>query len=331
MYSIGLFFIQILIIALFVILFLLIKYNKISTGSALALLVLSITAFVFLPNIILKWGFVRALIILILFVLFGMELVIMLEERDLSKLKIENISGIFNFQELIKRFNLSQRFKFIEKIISFKKVEELAEKKENVLITEPQEKIIPVEQDVVDFLTSNENISYVDFEKKDEQYGDIFSKFIRGEIPASEVRERISKKETGAAREEIPKPDHKIRSKNEVKKAPKKQKKEHKEGVNHVLNSEGSEIQMTVEKFIDSAFAAKTEGKYLEAIEYYIQALEKKPEEQLILWIIIDVCSLYRELGQEDIAKEMIKSYIETAGNSISQEVIDDLKKNFGI
>jgi len=334
MYSLGLFLIQILIIAVFVILFLLIKYNKINMVSAFVLLVLSITTFVFLPSVNSKWGFVPTVIILILFVLFGMELVIMLEERKFTNLKFENVTGFFNLGKLMKKFDFSQRFRFIDSIMSFKKVDEIKKTKEdNTLVFEKQEKTrtFEQEQDIYNSLISNETISYVDFEKKGEQHGDVFSKFIRGEIPASEVRERISRKTIEEVEKSIVQPVKEKEFKNEVKKSPKKSKKKNAKGIGEIETVEGSEKGMTVEQCIDSAFAAKTEGKYVEAIEYYIQALEKKPEEQLILWIIIDVCSLYRELGQESLAKEMIQSYIETAGNSISQEIKDDLTKNFGI
>lgn len=335
MYSVGLFLIQILIVSVFVILFLLVKNNKISIGSACILLVLSITVFVLFPGTIFKWGIVPTVFILILFVLFGMELVIMLEEKKISKLKLENVPGLFNFEKLLKKLDFSHKFKFVENILSFKKVEEIMkDRDQDIDAVQQQEEIKPEEQDVLNSITANESMSYVDFEKKSEQYTDVFSKFIRGEIPASEVRERISQKSINGEELQTNQAVENNNSKPKAKRtSAKKLKTEENKNdeVQKVEKIETAEAATTVEQYIDLAFTAKKEGKLMEAIEFYIQALEKKPEEQLILWIIIDVCSLYRELGQESLAKEMILSYIETAGNSISQEVKDDLIKNFSI
>lgn len=339
MYSAGLFFIQILIILVFVILFLLVKHNKISIGSACILLVMSIAAFLFFPGTASRLGILPAVFILILFVLFGMELVIMLEEKKLSNLKLENIRSFFNFEKLLKKLDLPHRLKFADSILNFKKVEEIIENKNNkdnhVSVVEQQDRTRQEEQDVLKSFMSNESMSYVDFDNKSEQYSDVFSKFIRGEIPASEVRERISQKSIEVEEKETVEANKAVDNNNSKKRtkkaAVKKPITEGNKSESDTQSIETAGIDMSVEQYIDLAFDAKKEGRFMEAVEFYIQALEKRPEEQLILWIIIDICSLYRELGQENLAKEMILSYIETAGNSISQEVKDDLKKNFSI
>jgi len=328
MYSVGLFIVQLLIIAVFVILFWFVKEDKIGFGSASILLAISIAVFVILPGVAAKLGFIPAIVVLILFVIFGMELVMMLEEKKFKNFKLNEGPQFFDFSKMIKRLNLSKGFKFLEGILSFKKVEEIIRAKEdNKIVINQEDKDRPIQQNILQTIVTNEDISYVDFDKKDEQYGDVFSKFIRGEIPASEVRERIQNKNALSAEELVPEIVQETEPKKPTKKTSSKSKKKESASV----SDNPQAVEKTVEKYVDLAFNAKKEGHLIQAVEFYIQALEKKPEEQLILWIIIDVCSIYKELGQENLAKEMIQSYIDTAGESISQEVKDDLIKNFGI
>lgn len=333
MYSPGLFIVQLFIVIVFVILFRLLNDNRISIGSGSILLGISIAAFLLLPYVVLKWGFIPAVIILILAVIFGMELVIMLEEKKFKIFNLNNEKGFFNLAAKVKRFNLAHRFKFLEDILSFKKMQEIAEvRKSSLVVNTEANDIKPDGTDILKNFSANDNISYVDFENKNEQYGDIFSKFIRGEILASEVRERIQNKSLESPEEAANQDAKEKGTRNVIKKASSKSNKKQPSGTAaDTETTDKSQTEITVEQYIDFAFKAKKEGRFMEAVEYYIKALEKKPEEQLILWIIIDVCSLYKELGQESLAKEMIESYFETIGDSISPEVRNDISKNFGI
>ena len=328
MYSVGLFIVQLLIAAVFVILFWFVKEDKLGFGSAFILLGISITVFVGLPEVAAKLGFIPTILVLILFVIFGMELVMMLEEKKFKNFKLNDGPQFFDFSKMIKKLNLSKGLKFLESILSFKKVEEIIRaKEESKIVINQIDKVQPIQQDVLETIAANEDISYVDFDEKDEQYGDAFSKFIRGEIPASEVRERIQHKNALPVEELAPQVVQETDSEKPVKRTSLKSKKKD----STLITNNPQTVEKTVEQYVDLAFNAKKEGHLIEAVEFYIQALEKKPEEQLILWIIIDVCSIYKELGQETLAKEMIQSYIDTAGDSISQEVKDDLINNFDI
>jgi len=56
--------------------------------------------------------------------------------------------------------------------------------------------------------------------------------------------------------------------------------------------------------------------------------LEKKPDDQLILWIVVDICSLYKQLGQNELARETMESYMNTYGTSLDPAMKEELLKN---
>ncbi len=87
---------------------------------------------------------------------------------------------------------------------------------------------------------------------------------------------------------------------------------------------------LTIDDCIDKAFQLKTAGDLEGAILYYMYALDKKPENELVFWVILDICVLYKSLGQSELALDILRSYQSGYGeimdNSIRKEIENNLK-----
>lgn len=88
-----------------------------------------------------------------------------------------------------------------------------------------------------------------------------------------------------------------------------------------------AEIQ-TVDDYIDEAFKLKENGDFEGAILYYMYALDMGPENDLVFWIILDTCVLYKELGQTELARDILESYVNIYGNIMDTSVKVEIEKN---
>ena len=210
------------------------------------------------------------------------------------------------------------------------------------------------EKQILSALDNEQTLSYVDFEHKSQKSGDVFSKYIRGEISLNQVvekiRENAQKKEIilieendrvittfhsfnktldliTAVVEENAEQSNDNNANNEQNKLT-AELEEYEEVSADNANIENAKNELKLEDCIDKAFELKTGGMLLEAVEYYIEALDKKPEEQLILWIVIEICSIYKQLGNEQLAKETMNSYIEAFGDNLNPQLRDQIVKN---
>ena len=57
-------------------------------------------------------------------------------------------------------------------------------------------------------------------------------------------------------------------------------------------------------------------------------ALDKKPQKELTFWIILDICVMYKSLGQHDLALEILKSYYKIYGDMMGTLVRDEIIRN---
>ncbi len=87
-------------------------------------------------------------------------------------------------------------------------------------------------------------------------------------------------------------------------------------------------VEASIDSYIDEAFRFKQEGDYESAILYYMYALDSKPEDSLVFWVILDICVLYKEMGQIELAKQILESYVELYGNVMDQQVRDEIMRN---
>ncbi len=69
------------------------------------------------------------------------------------------------------------------------------------------------------------------------------------------------------------------------------------------------------------ALQKKGDDKKEEAIEYYMKALQQQPDVEMILWIVLDVCALYKQLGLNELAISILETLASQYGNAIKPEV----------
>lgn len=82
------------------------------------------------------------------------------------------------------------------------------------------------------------------------------------------------------------------------------------------------------EHFIDNAFRFKEQGNFEESIQNYMYALEQKPDKDLVFWIVLDMCVLYKNIGQAELAKDILESYITSYGDIMDEAVKSEIEKN---
>lgn len=79
---------------------------------------------------------------------------------------------------------------------------------------------------------------------------------------------------------------------------------------------------------VSKAFESKGSGKKEEAIEYYMKALVHEPEKEMIFWIILDICTLYKQLGLNDLAGSILEGIVSQYGSIIQPDVKEEIMKN---
>lgn len=290
----------ILISIVYYTLFEMLKKEKISINSAILMLILSTLCFLIIPNIMNRYGFFSATAVLFLLIMGG---IVLADTADFWK----KGSGIH--KEALMNISFDQILKNTRKAVegTLQRVKDSRSKTQEANI------------DVVELLSNEEELSYVDFDQKSDRFGDVFTKFAQEKMNAVDSKQQLQEESVNvlAVMEDI---DQKAD-------ATKKKSKKNKKG----KKSEKSEKERAIEELIDKAFELKKEGKSIEAVELYIRALEKRPEEQTALWIVIDICTIYKQLGQEQLSNEMIKSYLETAGEGLDQQIKEEIMNNFNI
>jgi len=89
------------------------------------------------------------------------------------------------------------------------------------------------------------------------------------------------------------------------------------------IESEEQESEnLTIEDCIEEAFRLKEQDDGEGAILYYMYALDKKPLKELAFWIVLDICVIYKTLGQKELAYDILNSY-----HDIFRDIMDDSVK----
>lgn len=83
-----------------------------------------------------------------------------------------------------------------------------------------------------------------------------------------------------------------------------------------------------VQSFIDKAFEYKGKGKNVEAVEQYMKALEHNPDTDMIFWIVLDVCALYKQLGLSALARSILEGIVERYNTVIKPEIKEEIIRN---
>lgn len=108
--------------------------------------------------------------------------------------------------------------------------------------------------------------------------------------------------------------------------------------IDHTIVKQTSEIHnsreidsLSADDYINKAFYLKQKGDIEGAISNYMLALDKKPSQEMVFWAVLDVCAIYKSLGQGELAKDILGSYIESYGKDMDESVrlkIEDIYSN---
>ncbi|NTV88795.1 MAG: hypothetical protein HGA22_00290 [Clostridiales bacterium] len=95
------------------------------------------------------------------------------------------------------------------------------------------------------------------------------------------------------------------------------------------IDKMGLENEITdIGEFIEEAFQLKEKGDLEGAALYYMYVLDRKPSKQLIFWIVLDICVLYKELGQKTLAMDILSGYAERYSDIMNEDVRMEIERN---
>ncbi len=83
-----------------------------------------------------------------------------------------------------------------------------------------------------------------------------------------------------------------------------------------------------IQDYIEQAFRYKEKEEFEKAIECYMEVLERRPDNSTIFWIVLDICVMYKNLGQTDLAKDILSTYMEAYGNLMDSDIKNEIEKN---
>ncbi len=96
-------------------------------------------------------------------------------------------------------------------------------------------------------------------------------------------------------------------------------------GIENTLHDSDS---LTIDECIEEAFRLKGLNDSEGAIIYYMYALDKKPKKDLTFWIILDICVMYKSLGQQELALDILNSYYDIYSDIMNISVKEEIEAN---
>ncbi|MHB8062922.1 MAG: hypothetical protein ACYDG2_09860 [Ruminiclostridium sp.] len=82
-----------------------------------------------------------------------------------------------------------------------------------------------------------------------------------------------------------------------------------------------SESIFDASSLVLKALESKDAGRKEDAIECYIEALQYEPNNEMLFWIVLDICALYKQLGLSELAKNILEGLVSQYGAAIQPEV----------
>lgn len=86
--------------------------------------------------------------------------------------------------------------------------------------------------------------------------------------------------------------------------------------------------QLDLSSCILKAMEYKDAGRKSEAIECYMTALEKSPTSEMVFWIVLDICALYKQLGLSTLAQSILDGLAAQFDGAIAPEVRAEIMNN---
>ncbi|MDF2524353.1 MAG: hypothetical protein K0R31_1994, partial [Clostridiales bacterium] len=84
---------------------------------------------------------------------------------------------------------------------------------------------------------------------------------------------------------------------------------------------------LSIEECINRSFLLKQSGDYEGAIISLMKVLEMEPDNQLVFMIVLDICSMYKSLGQTEFAKGILEGYLEDFGDQMDIAIKSEIQK----
>lgn len=94
------------------------------------------------------------------------------------------------------------------------------------------------------------------------------------------------------------------------------------------LQETAVETELSAGSLVMKAFESKDRGRKDTAVEYYLKALEQRPDREMIFWIVLDVCTLYKQLGLMELARNILEGMVDKYGSIIQPEIKEEIIKN---
>ncbi len=88
------------------------------------------------------------------------------------------------------------------------------------------------------------------------------------------------------------------------------------------------ETELSAGSLVMKAFESKDRGRKDTAVEYYLKALEQRPDREMIFWIVLDVCTLYKQLGLMELARNILEGMVDKYGTIIQPEIKEEIINN---
>ncbi|AEY64912.1 hypothetical protein [Clostridium sp. BNL1100] len=77
------------------------------------------------------------------------------------------------------------------------------------------------------------------------------------------------------------------------------------------------------------AFDCKVKGQKEQAVQYYTKALDYGSlSNDMVFWVVLDICTLYKELGLNELACSILNSVAKRYGNELKPEIRAEIIKN---
>ncbi|HOQ00173.1 MAG TPA: hypothetical protein PK604_04945 [Acetivibrio clariflavus] len=93
-------------------------------------------------------------------------------------------------------------------------------------------------------------------------------------------------------------------------------------------NEGGGEVEEYLSEKINEGFRLKAQGDYEGAIINFLYALDTYPPDDVAYWILLDICVMYKQLGQIELAKEVLDDYAKEYGIVMDERLRYEIELN---
>ena len=99
---------------------------------------------------------------------------------------------------------------------------------------------------------------------------------------------------------------------------------------NQVMDSKKREakFEKSIDEIIDEGFKLKEQGDYEGAIINFLYALDNHLPDDVALWVLLDICVMYKQLGQVELAKEVLENYVTEYGIVMDEALKYEIETN---